>query len=109
MGCSDASHIDVQGDICGIWQESGVNTVAISSGGTPCGGCPERDDEERQDDRNQLHVVVIVLEVHFWETGKEEFCIVRHTDIKEMLKVSYLSDDACTEMITSAVTYLNIS
>ena len=63
MGCSDASQVDVQGDICGIWQESGVNTVAISSGGTPCGGCPERDDEARQDDRKPLHVVVEILEV----------------------------------------------
>ena len=63
MGCSDASQVDVQGDICRIWQESGVNTVAISSGDTPCGDCPERDDEERQDDCKELHVVVIVLEV----------------------------------------------
>ena len=76
MGCSDASHVDVQGDICGICQESGVNTVAISSGGTPCGGCPERDDEERQDHRKQLHVVVIVLEVLLWETAKSVHSIV---------------------------------
>ena len=75
MGCSDASLVNVQGDIC-IRQESGVNTVAISSGGTPCGCGSERDNQERQDHCKQLHVVVIVLEVLLWETAKSVHSIV---------------------------------
>ena len=70
MRCSDASLVDVQGDIGGIVHESGVNTVAISSRGTPCGGCPERDNDEGQDDCRPLQVVIIILEVLLWETAE---------------------------------------
>ena len=69
----------MQGNIACIGstpQQGGVHTVAIPSGSTPCSGCSEGDDQQRQNHCKELQEVVLVLEKKLSQTAEQECYMV---------------------------------